>query len=58
MERQEREVRAAAAPSEASERGYVDWGSILAGAAIAGAVYAFLLGHDETPVPLSEATEA
>jgi branched-chain amino acid transport system permease protein len=30
----------------------------LIGAAIAGAVYAFLLGHDETPVPLSEATEA
>jgi hypothetical protein len=30
----------------------------MAGVAIAGAVYAFLLGHDETPVPLSEATEA
>ena len=42
MERQEREVRAAAAPSEASERGYVDWGSILAGAAIAAGLSAVL----------------
>ena len=42
MERQEREVRAAAAPSEASERGYVDWGSILSGAAIAAGLSAVL----------------
>lgn len=44
MERQEREVRTAAAPTTASDRGYVDWGSILAGAVIAAGLSAILTG--------------
>ena len=44
MERQERDVRAAAAPATTSDRGYVDWGSILAGAVIAAGVSAVLTG--------------
>lgn len=42
MDRQERDIRAAAAPAGGGHRGYVDWGSILAGAAIAAGLSAVL----------------
>lgn len=40
MERDEQMIRAAGAPTAASDRSYVDWGAILAGAVIAAALSA------------------
>lgn len=40
MERSEARVREAAAPAQSSDRGYVDWGSILAGGVVAAGLSA------------------
>lgn len=44
MDREEQRIRAAAAPSAGSDRSYVDWGAILAGAVIAAGLSAVFAG--------------